>query len=263
MEFARLKGQRIGYWSTGSGAPVVLVHGSFATSSAWKRFAASLGEKARCVALDLPGWGESEPLPAHSGAVDLQAAAVEAVAKNLGHEPVHLAGHSHGGTIALAAALAGRVPLRSLTLFEPLPVSLLAQTGDGKTLDEIVAFVSRYRRAFEAGDKWAARSVIDLWGGPGSFDAMAPAVRDFIATGTAQNLRDWEGNFAFHPSPEALQTLRVPTTIVLGASSHRIAKLLGRRLSESTPGSKLIELEGASHFMIHTHAADSARQIAL
>jgi pimeloyl-ACP methyl ester carboxylesterase len=213
------------------------------------------------VALDLPGWGESDPVPDHPALVDLEAAAVEAVAKQVSDGPIHLAGHSHGGTVALAVALAGRVPVQSLTLFEPLPVSILVHTGDSAEFSEVTDFVFGYRRDFEAGEKWAARAVIDLWGGSGAFDAMSPAVREFIAARTAQNLLDWQGSFAFTPSLDQLESLQVPMTLVQGALSHRIAKLISLRLKQSIPNGTIVEISGAGHFMIHTHAAESARLI--
>lgn len=260
MDFVQLNEHRIAYWQSGTGVPLVLVHGSFATSSAWKRLASNLDPSAwHAVALDLPGWGESDSPPDHPALVDLEAAAVEALAKHVSDGPIHLAGHSHGGTVALAVALAGRVPVQSLVLFEPLPVCVFRHTGDTAELQEVMDFVSGYRRAFDAGEKWAARAVIDLWGGSGSFDAMAPAVREFIAARTTQNLRDWQGSFAFTPSLQALRDLQVPTTIVQGALSNRIAKLIALRLKQSIPKSTIVEMRGASHFMIHTHAAESAR----
>lgn len=261
VEYAHLDGKRIAYWSAGAGVPVVLVHGSFATSSAWKRLAAKLdGEAFRAVALDLPGWGNSDPAPSdHPALVEYEARVVETVANHAGRDrPVHLAGHSHGGTIALAAALAGRIKLLSLTLFEPLPVAILDYTGDRAALDEVLAFVSAYRRAFAAGDRWAARAVIDFWGGAGAFEAMAPEVREFLAAGTERNLRHWDGSFAFRPNRQELGALRVPTAIVCGALSHRIAKLTAGRLAELMPSSGAVTIDGASHFMIHTHAGESA-----
>jgi pimeloyl-ACP methyl ester carboxylesterase len=85
--FVQLKERRIGYWSAGSGAAVILIHGSFATSSAWKRLAAQLEASARCVALDLPGWGESDPMPKLSDSLDFEVAAVEALARRCSASP--------------------------------------------------------------------------------------------------------------------------------------------------------------------------------
>ncbi len=263
MEYLHLNGHRIAYWTIGSGVPIVLVHGSFATSSAWKRLVANLDTSTwRAIALDLPGCGESDPPPDnHPTLVEYDARAVEAVAKHAGSEAYHLAGHSYGGVVALAVALGGRVPVMSLVLYEPLPLIMLAHSGDREASDELASFVATYRRAFEAGEQWAARGVIELWGGAGAFEAMSPTMRDFIAAGTERNLRHWEGNFAFKPTLDELREIQAQTALVHGTSAHWIAKLLVKRLKDTLPRSTVFEIPGASHFMLHTHASESARII--
>jgi len=174
-------------------------------------------------------------------------------------EDVVAAVHSYGGLVALAVALGGRAPVLSLSLYEPLPLAMLEHTGDHEALNELLSFVADYRHAFEAGEQWAARGVIELWGGAGAFEAMSPTMRDFIAAGTAQNLRHWEGNFAFKPTLEELRDVLQQTALVHGTSSHRIAKLLVQRLSGTLPRSTGFEISGARHFMIYTHASESAR----
>ena len=255
-----IQGRRIKYSMIGSGKPVVLVHGSFATSSAWRRVISNLDSERLCtIAVDLPGSGVSDDVPPDSSTIlEHESAAVEAVAKRAATEPVHLVGHSHGGVIALAIVLAKRISIRSLTLFEPLPLALLGDTGDTEVLNEVTIFVADYRRAFEAGDPWAVRRVIELWGGPGTFDAMSLAAREAIAAATDLNLRQWEGSLAYHPPLDAFRSIHPPTTLVCGEMAHRISKLMSGRLHELIPQSKVIEIAGAGHFMIHTHSVEAA-----
>jgi pimeloyl-ACP methyl ester carboxylesterase len=261
MKSVVLNGQRVAYSTIGVGVPVVFVHGSFASSSAWRRLVASLdASSCNAITLDLPGWGESDPSPADCvGLLEYEATAVAAVVDQLSVGPIHLVGHSHGGVVALAAALARRVELRSLTLFEPLPVSVLSEMGDADAYGDLTRFASDYRDAFDAGDPWAVRGVIDLWGGSGAFEAMSPAARDAIADGTAQNIRQWQGTFAFRPTLDALRALTVPTLLVQSERANPIAKLIIERLHELIEGSNVAEIAGANHFLIHTHSAECAR----
>lgn len=262
MEFAEAEGRRIAYWAEGAGTPVVLIHGSFSTSAAWKRVLKHLNQTLwKAIPLDLPGWGESAPLPDDVAPVDFEALAVESVVKQATSQAVHLVGHSSGGTVALAVALRHRVSVRSLTLFEPLPLSLLADTGDGIAFQRMSDFVSQYRTAFENGSKWAAAAVIDLWGGAGTFDAMPPTVREFVAGKTAQNLRTWDGCFMYRPALDELRALEIPTTLVQGALSPEIVKLVVTRLHETLPCNTVLEMKDANHFMIQTHPAESAQLI--
>jgi pimeloyl-ACP methyl ester carboxylesterase len=263
MPFTSLNGRRVSYGDSGSGLPVVLIHGSFSTSSAWKRIVANFDvNRMRAITPDLPGWGDSDPAPEDcSDLREYQAAAVEAAVRQVAVDPIHLVAHSYGAVVALTIAIARRVAIRSLTLFEPLPLGLLAQTGDREAFDEVEAFVRLYRGAFDSGDEWAARHVIDFWGGSGTFDAMSPSAREAIAAGTAQNIRDWGANVGFRPSLDACRSIRTPLTVVLGDQASPIARLVGRRLCELSPDSALVEIPAAGHFMIHTHASESAKLV--
>jgi pimeloyl-ACP methyl ester carboxylesterase len=255
-------GRQLAFWSAGSGTPVVLVHGSLATSATWRRTAASLdGAALRLIAPDLPGWGESEPEAADcADLLDYETRAVEAIALAEA-EPVHLVAHSYGCNVVLLAVLAGRVPVRSLVLFEPTLVALLRQSGDREAYAEIERFVDEYRRAHEAGDARAVGTVIDLWGGPGSFDAMPENVRSAIAAWVPRNLRHWQPAFQPGAPFEHLQSIRVPTTVVISERAHPAARLIARRLQERIAQSRVVEIAGANHFMIFTHPAETARII--
>jgi pimeloyl-ACP methyl ester carboxylesterase len=148
--------------------------------------------------------------------------------------------------------------VRSLVLFEPTLVQILRGTEPYR---EIERFVAEYRKAHAAGDKWAARSVIDFWGGPGSFDAMPENARNAIAAWVPRNLRHWAPAFQRHALFEQLDRLRVPVTVVLSERAHPTAKLIARRLQERIAGSRVLEVAGANHFMIFTHPIESARII--
>lgn len=263
MASASFNGRRVVYGEVGSGRAVVLIHGSFSTSSAWKRVIGTLDLDAhRALAPDLPGWGESDPLPEDCpDLAQYHATAVEAVVSHATVDRIHLVAHSYGAVVALTMAIAGRVPIRALTLFEPLPLGLLTQTGDQEAFDQVERFVRDYRNAFDGGDQWAARHVIDLWGGLGTFDAMSPTVRAATAAGTAQNLRDWKANLGFRPSLEACRSIRAPSIVAIGQKANPIARLVSTRLCDLMPGSTFAEIPAAGHFRIHTHASESARLI--
>ena len=263
MAYASFEDRRVAYAEVGSGKTVVLVHGSFATSSAWKRVIGSLDmDTHHALTPELPGWGDSDPLPDDfPDLAQRHAAAIESVVHQAAVGPTHLVAHSYGAVVALAIAIAGRVPIRSLTLFEPLPLGLLTQTGDQDTFAQVEGFVRDYRLAFEEGDPFAARHVVDLWGGAGTFDAMSPPVRATVAAGTAQNLQDWRANLGFRPTLEACRSIHLPSTIAVGERANPIARLVSRRLRDLLPASKLIEIPAAGHFMIHTHAQEVARLI--
>lgn len=259
MEHILHEGRRLAFWTAGAGAPVILIHGSLATSATWRRVAATLeGAGLRLIAPDLPGWGESDAEPENCASlIEHEARALEALAR-AEREPVSLVAHSYGCNVALVAALGGRIALRSLVLFEPTFVSILQQAGDREAYAEIERFEEDYRRGFAAGDKSAVGKVIDLWGGAGSYAAMPEGARNAIAAWVPRNLRHWQQR---HAAFGRLDSLRVPTTLIVSGRAHPAARLVAQRMHERIARSRVAEIPGANHFMIFTHPAETARLI--
>jgi pyruvate dehydrogenase E2 component (dihydrolipoamide acetyltransferase) len=119
--------------------PVVLLHGFGGDLNNWLFNTDRLAERRRVYALDLPGHGESSK---DVGAGDLEAFA-EALGGFLdavGAARAHLVGHSMGGAVALAYALAHPDRVASLTLVAP------AGLGEDINPDYIDGFVAAERR---------------------------------------------------------------------------------------------------------------------
>lgn len=100
---------RLNYERSGSGEPLVLLHGIGSELGVWEPVLGALRGEHEVIAVDLPGFGASEPLPA-SVVPDpaALAGAVAALLDDLGLQRVHLAGNSLGGWVALELARAGR-----------------------------------------------------------------------------------------------------------------------------------------------------------
>lgn len=93
--------------------PVLLVGGAFQQKAAWGRLEAVLAASASVVTVDLPGWGESDLLPARYG-MEFLAEALHHVLELAGHRRVYVFGGSYGGAVAFR--LAQRHPEQVLAL---------------------------------------------------------------------------------------------------------------------------------------------------
>ena len=103
---------------TGAGAPLVLLHGIGSSRHAWDPVIPALAEHFDVIAVDLPGFGDSEPLPPEVEPLPAAlAAAVAGLLDDLGITAPHVAGNSLGGWVALE--LAGIRPVASLALLSP------------------------------------------------------------------------------------------------------------------------------------------------
>ncbi len=100
----------------GTGEPLVLIHGVGSRWQVWEPVIETLATTFDVIAVDLPGFGESEPLP-HT-TVDSLTDALHAFLTEQGIENPHLAGNSMGGLIALN--LGARGIARSVTAYSPI-----------------------------------------------------------------------------------------------------------------------------------------------
>jgi pimeloyl-ACP methyl ester carboxylesterase len=108
----------LAYDRTGSGPPLVLLHGVGHRRQAWNAVVELLAPYRELILVDLPGHGESPPLVTDGRPpVPVLLDAVLGLLDELGLERPHLAGNSLGGRLALEAGVAGRAA--SVTALSP------------------------------------------------------------------------------------------------------------------------------------------------
>lgn len=83
----------------GAGEPLLLIHGVGLRAEAWGPQITALAVSHRVIAVDMPGHGDSDPLPEGAWLPDYVAWAARVI-DALGLGPVNVAGHSMGSLIA-------------------------------------------------------------------------------------------------------------------------------------------------------------------
>ena len=96
-------GLKVSYKVTGTGKPLVLLHGYLETSEVWEPLAERISGDFRIIAIDLPGHGNSG-VKGETHTMEFLAGAVRAVLSNAGEKRVLMIGHSLGGYVTLAFA---------------------------------------------------------------------------------------------------------------------------------------------------------------
>jgi len=98
--FAKLDGNRIHYEDHGKGREaIILIHGWTCDLSFWRGQIPDLSKRARVIAVDLPGHGQSDK-PQITYSMELFARAVDAVMQDAGVDRAVLVGHSMGTPVA-------------------------------------------------------------------------------------------------------------------------------------------------------------------
>jgi pimeloyl-ACP methyl ester carboxylesterase len=125
-----LKGSlKIDYIDDGQGELVVLVHSSVSGNRQWRALMEALKDRYRVLAINLYGYGETTPWPGTAlQSLYAQAQLVLALCEEAAG-PVHLVGHSFGGSVAMKTAMLLGPRVRSLSLLEANPFYLLKQDG--------------------------------------------------------------------------------------------------------------------------------------
>jgi pimeloyl-ACP methyl ester carboxylesterase len=103
LEFHRVKTKKcdISYLEAGTGDPVICIHGLGGTKGSFLPTVANLADAFRVIAIDLPGFGDSDkPIGAPYDAAYF-AEATTAFMDELGIRRAHIVGNSMGGRVAL------------------------------------------------------------------------------------------------------------------------------------------------------------------
>lgn len=200
---------------SGTGDPVVLIHGFGGELSAWRPFVAHLGLTNPILALDLPGHGAA----AGAVATDFESltASVHASLAAERIDRVHLAGHSLGAAVAASIAGGGDLQVRSLSLVAP------AGLGPRINGDYVAGFLSS---ASEAALKvWLELLVHDPAALPGVLVRATLASREgtaMVANQARLAAGVFSGNTQLFSIHDALQRFGGPVRAIVGREDRII-----------------------------------------
>jgi pimeloyl-ACP methyl ester carboxylesterase len=238
-------GTEIGWWTSGEGPPLVLVHGAVADHTRWRPLLPYLEPHATVHAMDRRGRGASGDAPGHDLAREFEdvAAVVDAVAAASG-SAVDLYGHSFGGLCAFGAATL-TANLGRLVLYEGWPPAdpaarelppgvgerLEARLADGDHEAVVETMFREVVRMPEA--ELAALRAQPAW--PARVAAAPTIVRELQAI----------PRVAFDPALAARIT--VPTLLLTGSVSRDpFAPDVGT-VAAALPDARVVVLEGQQH----------------
>ena len=238
-------GTEIAFERTGSGPPLVLVHGASIDHRYWEHSGVrpTLAEHCTVYAMDCRGHGESE----HPDEFELEAEFedVAAVVESI-DEPVTLLGESGGAFYSLEAAL--RIEnLNGLILHEPA----FAADGDGLDIDDEVAEITAL---LDDGENERATVVflekiaqltpeeLELL----RADPTWPEYVDvFVETVVPKLEAEAESGYEF--DPERFADVTTPTLLLVGTESAQWLEETTRAVDDALSNSRIVTLDGHGH----------------
>jgi pimeloyl-ACP methyl ester carboxylesterase len=247
-------GTRIAFRRVGSGPPLVMVHGSIATHTAWMRVARLLSRSYTCFAMDRRGRSRSGAgTPPYS--IEREYEDVCAVLEAAG-PGAFLAGHSFGAICAMGAALLHPVP--RLVIYEP-PLG----AGRFSTREHRLA----YARAIAEGDPDTALEIgLSNFGrqSAAAIAAMrATAAWPHLRTLAASWVREMQVTDALPVSFERYGAIACPTLLLTGSLSGEYPlQDAARALAKVLPNARAEVLTGQAHFALRDAPQIVARLIA-
>ena len=258
MTYCRLEtreGDRF-YREAGAGEPIVFLHCSSGSSGAWAPVMNQLGRDYLVLAPDLLGYGRSAPwrrdVPL---AADGELGVLEAVLDVAGR-PIHLVGHSYGGTVALSAARRFPRWVASLTLIEPVAFHLLRRADEPDGWREIAALAERHLALVGEGrDAAAAEAFVTYWTGPKAWQQMPDTARDSAVRSAVKVAAEWRLMFASEDDLDAIAGIKAPTLLICGGRTRTPARRVVDILRQALPHTRHHEIAGAGHMSPLTHPA--------
>jgi non-heme chloroperoxidase len=247
------------YVESGSGEPIVFVHGSLSNYDYWSDQLPEFAKHGRAIAYSRR-YNTPNLNPAISGySAFTDAHDLAALIGRLGLAPAHVVGHSYGAFTALILATQKPELLRTITLAEPPAMSLLdhvpepnAAAGKAMLRDVNMRMVKPMQAAFRGGrSEEGIRIFIDyVFGHPGAWDRMSPADK----AETMKEAREWQvmmtrGTLFPAVSPERIRKIDHPTLILSGARSYPFLGLIDQALMPLLPNRRRIVFPTAGHQM--------------
>lgn len=218
---------------SGSGAPLLLMHGWGCDHTTVRSIAATAVLTNRVYNIDFPGFGAS-PEPDEVWGVEEYTALVEAFARQEGLERPVLVGHSFGGRVAIL--MASRTPVSKVVLVDAAgikPRRSLAyyyKVYSFKAAKRLANLLLGKERAEKRIEAMRARR------GSSDYSQASPKMRAIMSKVVNQDLTD------------RLSLIKAPTLLIWGENDTATPVADARKMAKMIPDAGLVSFVGCGHY---------------
>ncbi len=246
--------------------PALYIHGLGGSSQNWTDVAGMLAYRFDGQAIDLPGFGRSDPGPRYT--IEALSHRVVRWIEESGRGPVHLVGNSLGGAISVKVAAARPDLVRTLTLISPALPFLDPRRSAQSRLLPLVAVpradrLAARRLATIEPDALTRQVLEACFGDPGriSPQRLAEAIEEshqrsdvpWYANAYVRTLRGIVGSFlrAYMPGTGSLwrtvARVSAPTLVIGGDLDRLVDVRVAPQAAHLIPDARLLMLPGVGH----------------
>lgn len=245
------------YWEAGSGQPVLFLHGFMGNGGYWQSLVSLLQPHYRCICVDMLGFGDSsKPMIRYDIAKLVAFVRQFVIALDL--EPCVLVGHSLGGWVSAAYAIAHPTAVTALVLAAPAGIRDDSFCGRYDHLRPLF-----WQTPLIDWTIWLAKPLATLMGQQQALAQIAwfrrelnaqPAPRSFLL----DRLRPED---AIDTVEKEIHQLRVPTLVITGDCDETIPLWHSQTYASEIPAAQLVVIPTADHSLPQVYANEMADAI--
>ena len=256
LKIMQVNGANLHYLEKGKGTPLVFVHPGYSDYRTWRNQIDALSKEYRVIAYSRRyNFPNDTPVDSTSMFSMVHVNDLVALIKSLNTGPVHLAGHSAGGWIALQAALHHPELIKTLILGEPAVADFYTGDSVGESyLNEFIQGVMRSNDAYRVNEDQKAVDIFFglVMGKEDYFQNLSEADRDIIMDNVSESKA---AALVKNPKVEAplpitckkLQELTIPVLLICGEDSPKFVSYMQDKLEPCLQTKERITLPNTSH----------------
>jgi pimeloyl-ACP methyl ester carboxylesterase len=230
----------IAYKKTGTGTPLVMVHGTNGSHAHWNPSLPQLNQHFTVYAMERRGRGESGDASDYS--IEREFEDVAALANSVGG-PVDVFGHSFGAACVLGAAQ--QIPdLRRMILYEPPMLQEQQSPQRAILLDRMEQMLADGER-----EKVVITLLRDMLSVPQPMIDHISAAPNWASQVAAAHTipRELRQSHCYAPNLKILEQVTIPIIFFLGSDSPSFFRQTTETLNAHLPNSQIIVLAGQQH----------------
>jgi len=233
----------VSYTVSGEGPPLYMVHGIGSRRVTWDGLLPGLEDHFTCIRYDLRGHGES-PIPPVPYSLDDLVDDLEALRMRLGHERIHVIGHSLGGQIGPAYARAHPEHAASV---------ILLSTAAGRTDEDSAKVKGVVAKMRAEGVGPALGALLDRWYTDEFIETRPDAIQNRIdqVLGTPEEV--FLSVFDVYAGTEMapwLHEVTCPCLVMTGEFDGGCNPRLNRFIANELPDAELVILDDLKHSIL-------------